>query len=977
MSDTFGLKLGIEGEKEFKSALKDINSTFKVLGSELTLVTSQFDKQDKSVEAVSARNKVLNKEIEEQQKKIALLASALENASKSFGENDKRTQNWQVQLNEAKATLNKLDKELENNEKSLDDTAKGFDNAEKEADDFGQEVKKAGKEAKSSSEKIEKLGEIAKGLGVVLSAAVAAIGVAVSKTVGMVDDCVDVYADFDDSMRQVAATMGLSSEEISKGGGDFDKLSQAAKDAGASTRYTASQAAEALNYLALAGYDAKKSIEVMPKVLDLAAAGGLDLAYASDLVTDSMSALGLSSKDLDKFMDQMARTSQKSNTSVQQLGEAILVCAGTASMTGQDLDNINTALGVMADNGIKGAEGGTHLRNVLLALSSPTDKGAKQLKKLGVEVFDAKGNMKQLDVVLTDLEKSMAKMSQEEKTAAIKSIFNKTDIAAVNTLLSSTSGRFKELNGLVLDSAGAAKEMANTMESGLAGTERSWKSALEGLQIETGEIFSNIKKNALTDLTEVVRGLTKGIAESEGDWSKIGDSIGAAIEGILSKLNAYLPTVVDMAVGIISALTEGLASNTQSVVSAASKILDSLISGINTALPKLMTVAVPLLLSLADGLTSNLPIIVQTALQVVLMLANGIASAAPTLIPQIVQTVITIAETLISNVDVLVRAVLDICIAVGEGIASALPLLVAEIPRLISSIVTEINASLPLLLPAAIEIVMSLASGILQALPEFIAIVPNLILGLIQGFTENLPTLILYAPSILAAIGEGLIQAIPDLLLVIPRVIISVVDTFKAYDWKSIGTSIMTGLKNGVSDMIESLKDKVKSVGQSIIETFCNLFGIHSPSTVFAGFGRNLLEGLWNGIQNVKSWLIDKIRGLGSAITDAMKAVLGIHSPSSVFRDQIGKNLALGVGVGFAETMNRVKEDMANAVLTDFDISTDVNSTFSGSPGTAREISLTLHIENFYNNTAQDIRQLAEEISTILASQVSRKAEAF
>lgn len=279
MSDTFGLKLGIEGEKEFKSALKDINSTFKVLGSELTLVTSQFDKQDKSVEAVSARNRVLNKEIEEQQKKIALLASALENASKSFGENDKRTQNWQVQLNEAKATLNKLDKELENNEKSLDDTAKGFNNAEKEADDFGQEVKKAGKEAKSSSEKIEKLGEIAKGLGVVLSAAVAAIGVAVSKTVGMVDDCVDVYADFDDSMRQVAATMGLSSEEISKGGGDFDKLSQAAKDAGASTRYTASQAAEALNYLALAGYDAKKSIEVMPKVLDLAAAGGLDLAW--------------------------------------------------------------------------------------------------------------------------------------------------------------------------------------------------------------------------------------------------------------------------------------------------------------------------------------------------------------------------------------------------------------------------------------------------------------------------------------------------------------------------------------------------------------------------------------------------------------------------------------------------------------------------------------------------------------------------
>ena len=387
MSDSFGLKLGIEGEKEFKSALKDINSTFKVLGSELTLVSSQFDKQDRSVEAVSARSRVLNKEIEEQKKKIALLTSALENATQSFGESDKRTQAWQIQLNNAKAELNKLDKELAENEKALDDTADGFDDAEKEADQFGDEVKKAGDDAKESGGKLEKLGSIAKGVGVVLTAAVAAIGAAVKKTVGLINDCVDVYADFDDSMRQVAATMGMSGEDIAKSGGDFEKLSQAAKDAGSSTRFSASEAAEALNYLALAGYDANKSIEVMPKVLNLAAAGGLDLAYASDLVTDSMSALGLGAEDLDTFMDQMAKTSQKSNTSVQQLGEAILVCAGTASMTGQDLDKVNTALGVMADNGIKGAEGGTHLRNVLLSLSAPTDKGAAQLKKLGVEVF--------------------------------------------------------------------------------------------------------------------------------------------------------------------------------------------------------------------------------------------------------------------------------------------------------------------------------------------------------------------------------------------------------------------------------------------------------------------------------------------------------------------------------------------------------------------------------------------------------------
>ena len=174
-----------------------------------------------------------------------------------------------------------------------------------------------------------------------------------------------------------------------------------------------------------------------------------------------------------------------------------------------------------------------------------------------------------------------------------------------------------------------------------------------------------------------------------------------------------------------------------------------------------------------------------------------------------------------------------------------------------------------------------------------------------------------------------------------------------------------------------SIDDKYLLVSNNSIKTtFQNLLGIHSPSTVFAGFGKNLLEGLWNGIQNVKSWLIQKIRGLGSAITDALKAVLGIHSPSTVFENEIGKNLGLGVGIGFEKAMDKVKDDMANAIPTDFDLQANVNSTI-GSTGISRGFSLTLHIENFYNNSLQDIRQLAEELSTVLANQVSRKAEAF
>lgn len=186
-------------------------------------------------------------------------------------------------------------------------------------------------------------------------------------------------------------------------------------------------------------------------MLNLAAASGLDLAYASDLVTDSMAALGMETSELDNYIDEMAKTSQKSNTSVAQLGEATLVCAGTVSLTGQSLETMNTALGVLANNGLKGAEGGTHLRNVLLSLSAPTDKASDAIDNLGLQVYDSEGKMRDLNDIMIDMNSLMSDMTQEKKTNLIKTIFNKTDVAAVNALLKSTNGEYDTLNAQIND----------------------------------------------------------------------------------------------------------------------------------------------------------------------------------------------------------------------------------------------------------------------------------------------------------------------------------------------------------------------------------------------------------------------------------------------------------------------------------------------------------------------------------------------
>ena len=198
MASDFGLKIGIEGEREFKSALKDINQQFKVLGSEMKLVESQFDKQDRSVSALTSRNEVLTRQINEQKDKIELLRRALENSAESFGENDQRTKQWTVQLNNAQAQLNNMERELKDNEKAIDGVGDEFQDAEKKADGFGDEVKQAANKADDANERFRKLGDTLKTIGRALAIGLVAIGTAaIAAGTALVNMTVDAaaYAD--------------------------------------------------------------------------------------------------------------------------------------------------------------------------------------------------------------------------------------------------------------------------------------------------------------------------------------------------------------------------------------------------------------------------------------------------------------------------------------------------------------------------------------------------------------------------------------------------------------------------------------------------------------------------------------------------------------------------------------------------------------------------------------------------------------
>lgn len=486
-----------------------------------------------------------------------------------------------------------------------------------------------------------------------------------SKLAGLAQSSVGVGMTFDASMSQVAATMGTTVDQISN-------LTKVAKEMGSTTKFTATQAADALNYLALAGYDANKAAEVLPSVLNLAAAGGMDLAYASDLVTDAMASLNIEAnkQNVDEFGNKLAMAASKANANVAQLGEAILTVGGTAANLKGGTTELTTALGLLANVGIKSAEGGTHLRNIILALQSPTDDAAKKMQALGLQVYDAQGNMRGLDEILGDLNAAMQGMTQGQKDSIINQLFNKTDLAAVNGLLAAQGEQWDTLAAQIDAADGAMSQMAETQIDNLQGAMTILSSAFEGLQLA---VYDELEPT----LTDVVKWGTDCISQ------------------------------------LSTALTEG---GPEAMLQAAGEILSDLASGIAEQLPGLMTTGVEIITQLAEDIVAATPAMLDTAAEVLGALVQGIIDAIPDLITSATEVVTGFVDYLGDNADAIVDAGVQLMESLVTGIANNLPALITSAAGLIAKFAAALIEHLPDILSCGAELLATLAQGIVRSL---------------------------------------------------------------------------------------------------------------------------------------------------------------------------------------------------------------------------------------------------------------------
>jgi TP901 family phage tail tape measure protein len=528
---TDAIKLQQSHLADQKQKLTELQEKEQKLKEKVAELTKAYEESVKTTGKDSEESKKLKAQLEETGEEHAKAEKAVKKQEDAIAKNT-------IKVNESRAALADQQTELKRTEEELNSTGKKWTV-------FGQEITAAGNNMDETGKKTVSLGDIIKA-NLISSAIINGVKALANGLKTLATAAVGVGSDFESGMSQVAATMGITTEEIAAGSEEFDKLQKAAKEAGATTQFSATQAAEALNYMALAGYDADKSIETLPTVLNLAAAGGMDLATASDMVTDSMSALGDAAGTTEGFVDKMAKTSQKSNTSVQQLGEAILTVGGTAKNLAGGVVEMNTVLGIFADNGVKGAEGGTALRNVILSLTAPTDKAKKQMEALGLQVFDANGNMRPLNETFNDLNGILGTMTQGEQTEVLNSIFNKVDLKSVNALLANSGARFDELSGYISDCDGAAADMA-AMNDNLQGKVTILKSGLEGLGIAAYEKFKTPLTNAVENITEVIGQLQTDLTDGSlsGALEKIATGFGNMVEKASEIVAAVLPTLLE------------------------------------------------------------------------------------------------------------------------------------------------------------------------------------------------------------------------------------------------------------------------------------------------------------------------------------------------------------------------------------------------------------------------------------------------
>ena len=735
-------------------------------------------------------------------------------------------------------------------------------------------------------------------------------------------------AEFESAMSKVSALSGAT-------GKDLSTLEKAAREMGRTTRYGSTEAANALSYMSLAGWDTQQMVKGLKPVLNLASAGQMDLAQASDIVTDMMSMFGLEAEQAGRATDVFAVAQANSNTTVSQLGEALKKSGSAAAAAGQSLEDTSAILGVLANNGIKGSEAGTALNAMFRDLQAAAVDGKVAIGDTSVAVYDANGNMRSMVDIIADVEKATEGMTQEQKHNALANIFQQRSLKGMNTLLNSGSGELKKLQGELNNSTGAAQTMADEMDNNLKGSFMKLKSAMEDIGIAISQMTSGPLK-AIVDwakdlalkfqelsphaqqLIVVLGAVTAAIGPLLWIFGSIIQKIpfilkgfkllGLAFGAITSPVGVVIAGITAI-VGVLIYLWKTNEQFREAVISTwtiikayAIQIWNGIKDGIQQAWEALITYLQPAIQAVADfvkdvwgGLVSWW----QEHNEMFRQAATNVWNAIKTVVIVSMKAIQFVMQYVWPLIEMIVRLAWDGIKNVIQGAIDVITGIIQFFAALLTGSWTELWEAVKQILKGAVQFLWGLielwiVGKILTAIKAFMVAVKT-VFSTGWAFIKNIFSTVLswiggHVNTVFSAISAKISSVMGAIKGVISSVLNAVKSIFSTVlnFIKSIVSTVFNAIRSTISSVLNAVRSNVSSILSSIKSTFSNIF--------------NSLRGIvTRAFSNVRSAVSS---GMRSAL-NAVKSFFGSFASA-------GRNIVQNIANGIRNAIGLVTSAISN-----------------------------------------------------------------
>lgn len=866
-------------------SISEIKRSFKGLNADLKLSNNNFKYSEKSLNSYKLRTRELSQAVKESKANVAALKAKYQEAARASGVNSKKAAQLRQEYSRQADNLNYLQNELD---QTRDKYREMIAVSKSSVGRLGQTFSEIGPKIKSIGDSMKSVG---RNMSLHVTAPiVAGFGAAMKKSI-----------DFDDTMRKVKATSGATGDE-------FNQLRTKALQMGRDTKFTASESAEAMNYMALAGWDTKDMLKGVGGVMDLAAASGEDLASVSDIVTDNLTAFGMKAKDSTHFADVLAQTSSKANTDVRGLGDAFKYAAPVAGALGYTVEDTSIAIGLMSNAGIKGEKAGTALRTMFTNLSKPTKAMKDEMDKLGISITDSNGEMLPMRDVLDQLRGKMGGLSKDQQAAAASTIFGKEAMSGALAVINASDEDYKKLTKSIDGSKGASKRMAKEMEGGIGGAMRKMKSAIESLAISLGDALAPMLYKAakwITSLANKFSNLPTGVQKTIA----VVGLLAAAIGPLLMVFGVMVSTI-GTAITVLGSLMTSM--RTLSFLSKTSAAATGIWNGV-TATAR----------GIANGY--RYAVAALTTSQTIQAMKTKIAAAATT-----AWTTVTKGATLatkglglairfmtgpvgivITAIGLLVAGLIhlwktnssfrDAVIGIWNSIKNAAIAIFGFIKPYIINIWNAIKNSTIAIWNAIKKSAVIIWNAIKFAVQHPIQALKNVLSALWNGMKNAAIKIWTALKNGVIAIIKAYVAQVKFNINLIKRIVVTIFNAIKSFSIK-----VWTALKNGVLGIVRALRKGVLSVFNALKKGVSVIFNAVKNATVriwtaIKNSVVNKAKALWSGVKN--TW-----NALKKGTHNTMNAVGGFMSKKWNGIKSTTVSIVNGMKSKVMGTMNKMRD---------------------------------------------------------------------